>query len=123
MSYEAKPFQGCESITLEALKDQADSLLNMVTEEQRPLRVSTKDGEEVLLFPRNKGHERAVFLFFHAGSKKRGSRGRSFLFFLCDHVLHDFPNVCCKGKMKYFKTAGSVSIGSASPEKGKPISL
>lgn len=122
MSYEVKPFQGCESITLEALKDQADSLLNMVTEEQRTLRVSTKDGEEVLLFPRNKGHERAVFLFFHAGSKKRRLRG-SLFFFICNHVLHDFPNVCCKGKMKYFKTAGPVSIGSASPEKGKPISL
>ena len=34
MSYEAKPFQGCESITLEALKDQADSLLNMVYQQR-----------------------------------------------------------------------------------------
>ena len=53
MNYEGNPFQGCESITFDELKNQADSLLNMVIEEQRPLRVSTKNGEEVLLFPQN----------------------------------------------------------------------
>lgn len=53
MGYDGKLFQGCESITLDALKNQADSLLNMVIEEQRPLRVSTKNGEEVLLFSQN----------------------------------------------------------------------
>ena len=32
------------------------------------------------------------------------------------------PSDISKEKMKYSKTAGSASIGSASPEKGKPIS-
>ena len=39
MNYEVNPFQDYESITIDELKDQANSLLNLVTEEQRPLRV------------------------------------------------------------------------------------
>ena len=39
MNYEVNPFQDYESITVDELKDQANSLLNLVTEEQRPLRV------------------------------------------------------------------------------------
>ncbi len=35
MNYEASPFQVYESITIDKLKDQANSLLNLVTEEQR----------------------------------------------------------------------------------------
>ena len=53
MGYDGKLFQGCESITFDELKNQADSMLNMVIEEQRPLRVSIKNGKEVLLFPQN----------------------------------------------------------------------
>ena len=34
MNYEVNPFQDCESITIDELKDQANSLLNLVTEEQ-----------------------------------------------------------------------------------------
>lgn len=44
MNYEEKPFPDYEAITIDALKNQADSLLNMVIEEQRPLLVSTKNG-------------------------------------------------------------------------------
>ena len=39
MNYEVNPFQDYESITIDELKDQANSLLNLVTEEQQPLRV------------------------------------------------------------------------------------
>lgn len=53
MNYESNPYKDCEEITLDSLKNQVDSLLNMVIEEQRPLRVSTKNGEEVLLLPQN----------------------------------------------------------------------
>lgn len=53
MGYNGKLFQGCESITLDALKNQADGLLTLITEEQRPLRVSLKNGEEVLLISKN----------------------------------------------------------------------
>ena len=38
MNYEVNPFQDYESITVDELKGQANSLLNLVTEEQRPLR-------------------------------------------------------------------------------------
>lgn len=51
MNYEASPFQGYESITIDELKDQASSLLNLVTEGQRPLRVCTNNGKEFLLCP------------------------------------------------------------------------
>ena len=50
MNYEVNPFQDYESITIDELKDQANSLLNLVTEEQRPLRVCMNNGKEFLLF-------------------------------------------------------------------------
>ena len=53
MNYEANLFQDYESITVDELKDQANSLLNLVTEEQRPLRVCMNNGKEFLLFPQD----------------------------------------------------------------------
>ena len=53
MNYEVNSFQNYESITIDELKDQANSLLNLVTEEQRPLRVCMNNGKEFLLFPQN----------------------------------------------------------------------
>lgn len=53
MNYEASPFQNYESITIDELKDQTNSLLNLVTEEQRPLRVCMNNGKEFLLFPQD----------------------------------------------------------------------
>ena len=53
MNYEVNPFQDYESITVDELKDQANSLLNLVTEEQRPLRVCMTNGKEFLLFPQD----------------------------------------------------------------------
>lgn len=53
MNYEASPFQDYESITIDELKDQSNSLLNLVTEEQRPLRVCMNNGKEFLLFPQD----------------------------------------------------------------------
>ena len=53
MNYEASPFQNYGSITIDELKDQANSLLNLVTEEQRPLRVCMNNGKEFLLFPQD----------------------------------------------------------------------
>ena len=53
MNYEVNPFQDYESITIDELKDQANSLLNLVTEEQRPLRVCMNNGKEFLLFPQD----------------------------------------------------------------------
>ena len=53
MNYEVNPFWDYESITIDELKDQANSLLNLVTEEQRPLRVCTNNGKEFLLFPQD----------------------------------------------------------------------
>ena len=52
MNYEANPFQDYESITIDELKDRANSLLNLVTEEQRPLHVCMNNGKEFLLFLR-----------------------------------------------------------------------
>ena len=51
MNYEVNSFQNCESITIDELKDQANSLLNLVMEEQRPLHVFMNNGKEFLLFP------------------------------------------------------------------------
>ena len=51
MNYEASPFQDYESITIDELKDQANSLLNLITKEQRPLHVCMNNGREFLLFP------------------------------------------------------------------------
>lgn len=53
MNYEVNPFQDYESITVDELKAQANSLLNLVTEEQRPLRVCMNNGKEFLLFPQD----------------------------------------------------------------------
>ena len=53
MNYEVNPFQDYESITVDELKDQANSLLNLVTEEQRLLRVCMNNGKEFLLFPQD----------------------------------------------------------------------
>ena len=53
MNYEVNSFQNYESITIDELKDQANSLLNPVTEEQRPLRVCMNNGKEFLLFPQD----------------------------------------------------------------------
>ena len=53
MNYEVNPFWDYESITIDELKDQANSLLNLVTEEQRPLHVCMNNGKEFLLFPQD----------------------------------------------------------------------
>ena len=53
MNYEVNSFQNYESITIDELKDQANSLLNLVTEEQRPLRVCMNNGKAFLLFPQD----------------------------------------------------------------------
>ena len=53
MNYESSPFQGYASISVDDLKDQANSLLNLVAEEQRPLRVFMDNGKEFLLFPQD----------------------------------------------------------------------
>ena len=53
MNYASSPFQDYESITIDELKDQANSLLNLVTEEQRQLRVCMNNGKEFLLFPQD----------------------------------------------------------------------
>ena len=53
MNDESSTFQDCASISVDDLKDQANSLLNLVTEEQRPLRVCTNHGKEFLLFPQD----------------------------------------------------------------------
>ena len=53
MNYEVNPFQDYESITVDELKDQANRLLNLVTEERRPLRVFMNNGKEFLLFPQD----------------------------------------------------------------------
>ena len=52
-NYEANQCQDYESITIDELKDQANSLLNLVTEEQRPLRVCMSNGKEFLLLPQD----------------------------------------------------------------------
>ena len=52
MKFEAKPFDNYGSITLDELKDQTNSLLNLVTEELRPLTVTMKSGKKFLLFPK-----------------------------------------------------------------------
>ena len=46
MNYESSPFRAYASISVDDLKDQANSLLNLVTEEQRPLRVFMNNGKE-----------------------------------------------------------------------------
>ena len=53
MNDENSPFQDYASISVDDLKDQSNSLLNLVTEEQRPLRVFMDNGKECLLFPQD----------------------------------------------------------------------
>ena len=53
MNNESSPFRDYASISVDDLKDQANSLLNLVTEEQRPLRVFMNNGKEFLLFPQD----------------------------------------------------------------------
>lgn len=53
MNYESSPFRDYASISVDDLKDQANSLLNLVTEDQRPLRVFMDNGKECLLFPQD----------------------------------------------------------------------
>ena len=53
MNYESSPFRDYASISVDDLKDQSNSLLNLVTEEQRPLRVFMDNGKEFLLFPQD----------------------------------------------------------------------
>lgn len=53
MNYESSPFQGYSSISVDDLKDQANSLLNLVSEEQRPLRVFMNNSKEFFLFPQD----------------------------------------------------------------------
>lgn len=53
MNYEANPCQDYESTTIDELKERTSSLLNLVTEGQRPLRVCMNNGKEFLLFPQD----------------------------------------------------------------------
>ncbi len=53
MNDKGAPFQDYESITLDELKDPANGLPTRITEEQRPLRVSMKNGKEFLLVPQD----------------------------------------------------------------------
>ena len=53
MNYEANPCQDYESITIDELKARTSSLLNLVTEGQRPLRVCMNNGKEFLLCPQD----------------------------------------------------------------------
>ena len=53
MNFEANPCQDYESVTIDGLKEQTSNLLDLVTEEQRPLRVCMNNGKEFLLFPQD----------------------------------------------------------------------
>ena len=53
MNYEVKPFQDYGLVTIDELKEQTASLLNLVTAEQRPLRVCMNNGKEFLLCPQD----------------------------------------------------------------------
>ena len=51
MNFETNPCQNYGSVTIDGLKEQTSNLLDLVTEEQRPLRVFMNDGKVLLLFP------------------------------------------------------------------------
>ena len=51
MNCEVKPFQDCKSVTIDELKGHTSELLNQAAKDQQPLRVTMKDGKELLLFP------------------------------------------------------------------------
>lgn len=53
MNYELNLFQDYESITIDELKELTNILLDLVKEEQRPLRVFMNDGKVLLLFPQD----------------------------------------------------------------------
>ena len=53
MNYEVNPFQDYESITIDELKEQTASPLNLVMEGHLPLRVCMNNGKEFLLFPQD----------------------------------------------------------------------
>ena len=53
MNYKANPCQDYESITIDELKERTSSLLNLVTEGQRPLHVCMNNGKEFLLCPQD----------------------------------------------------------------------
>ena len=53
MTYKVNPCQDYESITIDELKEQTTNILNLVREDQRPLRVCMNNGTEFLLFPQN----------------------------------------------------------------------
>ena len=72
MNFEVKPFDEYESITLNGLEDQTNSLLNLVTEELRPLCVSLKNGKEFLMIPHD------------------------ILALLCDHLFHCLCGAVCR---------------------------
>lgn len=50
MNFETNPCQNYGSVTIDGLKEQTSNLLDLVTEEQRPLRVCMNNGKEFLLF-------------------------------------------------------------------------
>lgn len=53
MNYKVNPCQNYGLITIDELKERTSSLLNLVTKEQRPLRVCMNNGKEFLLFPQD----------------------------------------------------------------------
>ena len=53
MNFETKPCQNYGLVTIDGLKEQTSNLLDLVTEEQRPLRVCMNNGKEFLLFPQD----------------------------------------------------------------------
>ena len=53
MNDDVKLFHDYEAITIDDLKDNANSSLNLMAEEQRPLRVSMENGKEFLIFPQD----------------------------------------------------------------------
>lgn len=53
MNYKVNPYQNYGLITIDELKERTSNLLNLVTEEQRPLRVCMNNGKEFLLFPQD----------------------------------------------------------------------
>ena len=53
MNDDVKLFHDYEAITIDDLKGNANSSLNLMAEEQRPLRVSMENGKEFLIFPQD----------------------------------------------------------------------
>ncbi len=51
MNYEVNPFQACKLVTIDELKSQTSRLLDQTTKDRQLLRVTMKDGKELLLFP------------------------------------------------------------------------